>query len=224
MIAQIIFPVKTEDVFRKEYQTLKRQIEDERNAKRQKLLEQLVKDNNINVEIRKLREIAEKQTDYPQRVETIDKQYDQRLEKELGTVENDYRQKQEHQMNIASNLSRVSPISSYSFLTTELCNTGLTELNNCKNTAQKFQYQINSEIYNNYIDFQYFFKGSSVFSTEPKKGFDHRNIQVPVMTQYEPVPLNAIFQKIWPDIVLLIWYSIFFFTGAFVSFLRFDVR
>lgn len=228
MIAQIIFPVKTEDVFRKEYQTLKRQIEDERNAKRQKLLEKLVEDNNINVDFGKgfpnLREIGEKQTNYPQLVEAIDKEYDQRINKELGIIENDYRQKQEHQMNIASNLSRISPISSYSFLSTELCNTGLMELNNCKNSAQKFQYQINSEIYNNYIDFQYFFKGSSAFSTEPKKGFDPKNIQVPVMTQYEPVPLNAIFQKIWPDIVLLIWYSIFFFTGAFVSFLRFDAR
>ena len=44
------------------------------------------------------------------------------------------------------------------------------------------------------------------------------------MTQYRPVRLEAVLQRTWPDIVLLVWYSALFFTGAFVSFLRFDVR
>jgi len=228
MVAQIIYPVKTEDVFRKEYQALKWQIRDERDKKRRDLLEKLVDDNHINIDYSKgfpnLREIAEKQTNYSELVKQIDEEYKQKSTRELGNLEKDHQQKFDHQISIASNLSRISPVSSYSFLTTELCNTGWLELINCKETSQKFQNQVSSEIYSKFVELKYFLKGSSVSSTEPKKGVDTKNLQVPVMTQYKPVSLSLIFKNTWPDFVLLIWYSVFFFAGAFVSFLRFDVR
>lgn len=228
MVAQIVYPIKTEDVFRKEYQALKNQINDEHNSKRRALLEKLVADNHIDVDYSKgfpnFRDIAENKTNYTELVKQIDEEYKQKLIKELGNIEKDYQQKRDRQMVIASNFSRISPVCSYSFLTTELCNTGLLELNNCKESGQKFQNQVNSEIYNNYIDHRYFFQGSMTSSTEPKKGFDSKNIQLPQMTTYNYIPMRIVFQKTWPDIVLLIWFSIFFFMGSFVSFLRFDVR
>jgi hypothetical protein len=53
---------------------------------------------------------------------------------------------------------------------------------------------------------------------------DYKNLPVPVMTQYRPVRIGAVLQQTWPDLILLIWYSVLFFAGAFVSFLKFDVR
>lgn len=190
-------------------------------------LKKLIVESNINVNYAKgfpnLEEIAE-QTNYSEQVEFLNKEFTQRLARELGNSEADFRHKRDRQMDIASNLSRLSPVSSYTFFITELCNTGLLELSNRDETALKFQYQVSSQIYQNYVDNIYIFNGSSIFSSEPRKGFDTENLPVPEMKQYKPVTISSIFQKTWPDILLLLWYTIFFFTGAFVSFLRFDVR
>jgi len=119
----------------------------------------------------------------------------------------------------------MSPVSSYSFLTTELCGTGLLELRNRRAAAQAFQAQADAEIYGKYVIQAYALGGSRVYGNEEiKKGVDYKNLRAPVMTQYRPVRLEAVPQRTWPDIVLLVWYSALFFAGAFVSFLRFDVR
>ena len=124
-----------------------------------------------------------------------------------------------------SNLSRISPVSSYTFLTTELCNTGILEYTNRKGAANEFQLQVNQDVYSRYIGFRYVYEGLVSTGTKGKgKKWPTQNLTVPVLTQYSPVPLSQVFQKTWPDIVLLIWYSAFFFTGAFVSFMRYDVR
>ena len=224
MVAQIIRPVKTEDIFQKECQSLRAQLKKEKDKRCRELMEKLIIESHIDYQKGLSLSQAAITTHYTEKVLLIDKEFDQKLVKGLGDLENDYRQKWQQQMNIASNLSRISPVCSYSFLTTELCNTGLLELNNCQETAKKFQYQVNSEIYSNYIETEYHFKGMGYSNTELKKGFDAKNLQVPVMTQYMPVPLNIIFQKTWPDYVLILWYSVFFFIGAFVSFLKFDAR
>lgn len=227
MVAQIISPVPTEEVFRKEVQSLKSQIMDERNQKSRELLEKLVADNHIEVDFSRgfpnFGDIAEK-TDYNKRVESINKEYDQKLTKELDKLETDFRAKQDHQAKIAANLSRVSPMCSYSFFLSELCNTGFIELSNNRETAKKFQFQVTSDVYSKYREIRYFYQGSSIFSSVPKEGVDVKNLPVPVMAVNKASQLNIIFSKTWPDIVLLIWFSIFFFMGAFVSFLRLDVR
>ncbi len=228
MAAQVIFPVKTEDIFRKEHQALKGQIEEELWQKRREVMDRLVVENKIDVdtsgEFPDFAGIA-KQTRYDELFKPIEEEFAKRQTKELGDLENDYRRKCDHQMTIASNLSRISPVSSYSFLTTELCGTGLLELRNRRAAAQAFQAQADAEIYSKYVIQAYALGGSRVYGNmEIKKGVDYKNLPVPVMTQYRPVQLGSVLQQTWPDIVLLIWYSVLFFAGAFVSFLKFDVR
>ena len=227
MLAQIIHPVKTEDVFRKEYDMLQKQIQNDQHNESKDLLEKLVIDKSIEINIRQipdLDDIVKNKTNYSQLITPINIKYKQRLSTELGNLEKEFQETRELQMVIASNLSRISPVSSYIFLTTELCSTGLLELKNCQETAQLFQTQVTLDVYSKYTREWLGFKQFSTEGGRLKEGFIQGNIHIPEMTQYKPVSLNAIFQKTWPDYVLLIWYSVFFFTGAFVSFLKYDVR
>lgn len=228
MIAQIIYPVKTEDVFNKEYVMLRNQIQNDYDGERRQLLEKLVKNNDIEIKHDKgfpdLKDIAENKTNYAEMVIPIDKKYEQRFTTELNELEKAYFQIRDQQITIASNLARISPVSSYSFLATELSNTGLLELNNCRESARKFQYQVTQDIYSHYIQKRFIFKGLISSGTEAKDGKWPKNLEIPKMTQYSLMPIDVIFQKTLPDMVLLFWYSIIFFASAFVSFLRYDVR
>ncbi|HLO59474.1 MAG TPA: ABC transporter permease subunit [Bacteroidales bacterium] len=229
MVAQLISPVKTDDAFRKDYQLLKQNIEDEHDKERGNLFKQLIKENNIEINwengFPNFYEIAEKKTNYTQLIGPVDNKYKTKLSLELGNLERDYNQSKFHQMAIASNLSRISPVSSYTFLVTELSNTGILEYTNRQEAANKFQFRINQVIYSLYVYKKYVYEGLTTFGTEAKSGkWPTQHTSVPVMTEYNPVPFTMIIQKIWPDIILLIWYTIFFFTGALVSFLRFDVK
>jgi ABC-type transport system involved in multi-copper enzyme maturation permease subunit len=223
MMAQIIKPVKTEDLFSKQYEALKNQISSEYKKDKKALLDKLIAENNIDVQGMNMIEIANK-THYDELVASIDQKYTQKINIELGNLKKSYLQARDHQMKIATNLSRISPASSFTFLTSELCGTGLMELNNCEETAEKFQYSVSLDFYSNFLFKEYFFNNGATTSINTKDGITLQKLSVPVMTQYNPVPLSLVIKKIWPDCMLLVWYTLFFFSAAFVSFLRFDVR
>jgi ABC-type transport system involved in multi-copper enzyme maturation permease subunit len=223
MVAQIINPVKTEDLFGKEYDAVKKQITSEYKNEQKALLEKLIAENKIDVQGMSMAELA-KRTKYDELVMAVNQKYAQKLNFDLGNLKKTYMQDRDHQMMLASNLSRISPVSSFTFLTSELCGTGLLELNNCQEAAQKFQYSVTSDFYSNFLFKQYFFNNGESTSINTKDGIVTEKLSVPIMTQYKPVSLILVIKRIWPDFLLLMWYTIFFFTAAVVSFLRFDVR
>jgi len=57
-----------------------------------------------------------------------------------------------------------------------------------------------------------------------KDGVDQKELPVPQLNEYQRATLAENFGAEWVDIVLLGLYTILFFTGAYVSFLRYDVR
>lgn len=50
-----------------------------------------------------------------------------------------------------------------------------------------------------------------------------RNAPAPKF-KYQPVSLSKVLISVLPDFVLLLLFCILFFTGAYVSFLKYDVR
>jgi ABC-type transport system involved in multi-copper enzyme maturation permease subunit len=229
MIAQVIFPVKTEDAYLRDSKILKQQIEKQFDNERRDLLKRVINENEVKIKFASgmpdLSEITEKETNYSQLVKPIDKKYETELNQSLGKLEKEYSQSKFHQMEIAANLSRISPVSSFTYLITELSNTGILEYSNRQKAASDFQLQVNQDIYSKYLKFRYVYEGLVYCGTKEKgEKWPTQNVKVPVMTQHRSVPLSTIFLKTWPDFVLLIWFTVFFFIAAFVSFIRFDVR
>jgi ABC-type transport system involved in multi-copper enzyme maturation permease subunit len=228
MIANIIVPVKSEDLIQKEVQITKEQLENERDLKEKELFESMVAERDIHFddffgeiyknEYRSLRE------EYDLKSKDIKDDYTNKINSAIRKIENDHQLRKKSQATLAMNLSRLSPVGSYTFLISELSRTGLSEIENFNKYSSQFQDKVSKDIYNNYIYSRYWYEGFRMGGVSPKEEFDDENLPVPEIKNYRNPTLKAIFQKIWIDFIILFLFTIIFFYAAFVSFLRFDVR
>ena len=118
-------------------------------------------------------------------------------------------------------------MSCFTYIVAEISGTGLVELNNIYKKAQRFQERVNEDVYNKYKKSQFNYgtkHGTTVMGTRNGEGINEREFSVPQITNYRHTTMTEALGKVFIDIVLLVFFTILFFTGAFVSFLRYDVR
>jgi hypothetical protein len=106
----------------------------------------------------------------------------------------------------------------------ELSGTGTSEIENFSKQAQQFQETVKQNYYDNFEFSEYRTENQWSGGYYRKEGFDLDKFPVPHMSSYHHVDLAGALSICWLDIVLLVLFSVLFFTGAFVSFLRYDVR
>ena len=163
--------------------------------------------------------------EYDKALVPLQEEYEQSIATALARIDQDYENKKNIQTTIAVNLSRFSPVSCLSYVVTELSGTGLLEMQNFQRLARRFQNQVKETVYDRYTTKQYGnTSGSTSSSTSSDESFDPKTEQVPHLTGYRHTSLSDALESCWVDILLLALYSILFFTAAFVSFLRYDVR
>jgi ABC-type transport system involved in multi-copper enzyme maturation permease subunit len=125
---------------------------------------------------------------------------------------------------IAANLSRISPVCCFTYALSEISGTGSAEVKNFSKRAQQFQETVKQNFYDHFEFERYAleYRWSGGYRTE--EGFDAGKVPVPHISNYRHIGLAGALSVCWMDIVLLILFSILFFAGAFLSFLRYDVR
>lgn len=129
-------------------------------------------------------------------------------------IERDYQAKMSQQQKLAVNFSRISPASALMFASMSLARTGVNEhekfLNSVKMYKPIFTKWINEKMMKS-IDFS---------------GGDQPKPDLSDMPQHEFTPerLSESITRILPDLFLIVFLIILFFVGAYVSFLRYDVR
>jgi ABC-type transport system involved in multi-copper enzyme maturation permease subunit len=137
-----------------------------------------------------------------------------RIEEQNAAVERDYQMKMRQQQKLAVNLSRISPASALMFASMTLGRTGISEherfLNSVKTYKPIFSKWINQKI------------GSS---QAPQAG-ERPKLDLSDMPQHEFTPegFSESMTRTLPDLFLMVFLIILFFVGAYVSFLRYDVR
>lgn len=228
MIANIIAPVKSENLFRKEIQTIKKQLENERDRNEKELLESMVAERDIHFsdffgEFYK-NEYSSLKEEYDLKSKVIQEDYTSRINSAIRNITNDHQLEKKTQILLAMNLSRLSPVGSYTLLISELSGTGLSEIENFQKHSAQFQDKVSKDIYSNYIYNRYWYEGYRTSGSTPQQEFDGEDLPVPEFENYRYPTLKTIFQKIWIDLIILFFFTIIFFYAAFVSFLRFDVR
>jgi ABC-type transport system involved in multi-copper enzyme maturation permease subunit len=138
-----------------------------------------------------------------------------KIDSNNAALERDYQVKKRAQQNLAINLSRISPASALTFSTMSLARTGLDE-------NQRFLDSIRA--YKPIL--------SKWASTMMARNLDFQNGGVNVKVDLSDMPLHSFeseslsksLARAIPDIVLMIVLIIVFFAGAYVSFLKYDVR
>jgi ABC-type transport system involved in multi-copper enzyme maturation permease subunit len=136
-----------------------------------------------------------------------------KIDERNAAIERDYQAKMQQQQKLAVNLSRISPTSAMMFASMSLARTGVNEHDRFLSSVRTYK-----PIFTKWIN-EKMMQGN-IFGGEQIKP------DLSDMPQHEFIPegLADSFKRVLPDVILMIFLIILFFVGAYVSFLRYDVR
>ena len=146
-------------------------------------------------------------TDYQQEVLS-------KIDANNAAIERDYQQRKNAQQRLAVNLSRISPASALTFGTMTLARTGLDDYDRFLASIRAYK-----PIYTKWLNSKL---GQSINFTTGEQ----MKIKLDDMPQftYEPESLAKSIVRTLPDFIVMVVLILGFFVGAYVSFLRYDVR
>jgi ABC-type transport system involved in multi-copper enzyme maturation permease subunit len=137
-----------------------------------------------------------------------------KIDERNAAIERDYQAKLRGQQRLAINLSRVSPASALMFSCMSLARTGISEHERFLNSIKTYK-----PIFTKWINAKMMRTLNLGGGEQPKPELD----DMPQM-DFIPERLGDSFKRVLPDLLLMIFLIILFFVGAYVSFLRYDVR
>jgi ABC-type transport system involved in multi-copper enzyme maturation permease subunit len=154
------------------------------------------------------------QDKYKKFLEAYQQDLTSKIDENNADLEREYQAKKLSQERLAINLSRISPASALTFSTMSLARTGLDEherfLASLRAYKPIFTRWINSKLMRS-LNFQTGQTGKVVLDEMPQHKF-------------EPETLSRSVARTLPDFGLMLFLIIVFFAGAYVSFLKYDVR
>ncbi len=137
-----------------------------------------------------------------------------KIDENNSAIERDYQQRKRAQQNLAINMSRISPASALTFGSMTLARTGVDDFDRFLASVRAYK-----PIYTKWINSKLAQSINFQTGEQPKISLD----DMPQHT-IEPEWLSRSLVRTIPDFALLAVMIIVFFVGAYVSFLRYDVR
>ena len=133
-----------------------------------------------------------------------------------AALDRDYGLRKHTQDALAINLSRISPASALTFSTMSLARTGLDEYDRFLTSIRAYK-----AVFAKWMNDQ-----SMKNFNYTRARFDRPLVERADMPQhkFDPEPLNQSLARALPDIGLMVVLIIVFFAGAYISFLKYDVR
>lgn len=151
---------------------------------------------------------------FKQYIQDYQQEATNKIDQNNVALERDYQQKKRAQQSLAVNLSRISPASALTFGSMTLARTGVDEYDRFLASVRAYK-----PIYTKWINSK---MGQSInFQTGEQVKIDIQDMPQHVYAQER---LSGSLVRTIPDFVLLVVMIIVFFVGAYVSFLRYDVR
>ena len=125
-------------------------------------------------------------------------------------VNDHYHRELGEQIRLAQNLSRLSPLSSFAYAATDLAGTGVRDRNRFMDQLDLYRREVS------------IFGQQSWLDAAERRDWDSRTIEGYPRFAYEE---SGVGDRInWPDLLALGMWNILFFMGAYLSFLRYDVK
>ena len=144
------------------------------------------------------------------------KEHEDQIKNEMSHIIQNHKNKMNLQNTIAMYISRLSPACCYSYLVSGLSNTGTGEYGQFTENAREFQDLVKKTIYDNYF---------SRISEKVSAGhIIHKPPETLPDMQYRYLSLTEILEAGLVDVILSFGFAFLFFTLAFVTFNRYDVR
>ena len=175
MVAQVIKPVKSQQVVNIEKQLIRESINDDLKTERSDLFEAIMREIGITdyTDILGIDNPPPAMTDayakYDEEVVILEKGYQERINNTLENIDRNYHNDQNNQSGIAVILSRISPVSCFTYIISELSGTGLIAAENLPMNARRFQEKVEKDIYSKQI---YKIYGGHDWPRSSFKGFE----------------------------------------------------
>jgi ABC-type transport system involved in multi-copper enzyme maturation permease subunit len=227
MIAEAVYPIESRNVVDLAQRIAREDIERQFNEKKSDLFRRCRKEFGVthgNITTRPEDEVEKKAyAKYDLEVVALEDECQRRIADAIRRLEQDYRNKRHVQASLAVNLSRISPVSYYTYLISGLAGTGPAEPDKFIENAERYQEQVKEVIYDNFVIKTYRLGRSSASSSDVVEGFDSSKASIPDM-KYEYTTIAEVLRASWIDILLLFTFNLLFFAVAFWRFNRYDVR
>ena len=224
MVADILYPVESINVFYSTKRLIAEDIDyelvEERETLRKKCFEEYGAPESDMHASRPRTEAGKKaNAKFEQEFAPIAERYQRRLADMLRRIEQDYIRRTNVRSSIAMNLSRISPVCSYTYIVCGLSGTGVTEIDNFNRNAQRYQDEMKRAIYDNFIVKRH----RNGHSFDLVEGFDQSKASLPNMIYTYPTVTQAL-QASRLDILLLGLFAVLFCSLAFMRLNKYDVR
>ena len=196
VISQLISPVKSQQLVLQERNRVRLENEKARSAEIAKIVE--FGDNT-----------QEKQ-------DAVSAEYRAKLTEAFQKLDREQGNRQNAQMLLAVNISRLSPVSCFVRPMAEVARTGWMQFELYRQDVNRFGAALDDQVYGRYQEFRQ--KGGANVDF---KG--DRSAPAPVF-QASRIRTDDVVKNSLLDVLLLVAFNILFFTGSFVAFLKYDVR
>ena len=143
------------------------------------------------------------QARYDEAKKPLESEYQQRIDEQVRRLDEEYAVKRGTQAAIAMNLSRISPVGSYTYIVWELSMTGALEASNLLQNARQFQTEVKENIYDKILVKSYGgASGATAIMINQAPGFDPTKMDPPRLN-YRTVSFTDALQTEWVDIFLI---------------------
>ncbi|MBN1506706.1 MAG: ABC transporter permease subunit [Sedimentisphaerales bacterium] len=228
MIAEVVYPIESRNVANLTQKIAREEIEEEFRQKKERLYEACRAE--FGLELGTVSSSARTEPEkkayarYDREAASLDRDREARIADTVRQIEQDYRNRRNVQTSVAVNLSRLSPISCYTYLVSSLSGTGTAEPDRFAANADRYQQEVKRTIYDNFVIKRYAnTSGSSATSVDTVDGFDPSRASIPDMAYLHTTVVEALCGG-WADVLLLVVFNVVFFAVAFVRFNKYDVR
>jgi ABC-type transport system involved in multi-copper enzyme maturation permease subunit len=196
VVAQLISPVKSQQLVLQERNRVRLENEKARRAEIAKIVES--GDNT-----------QEKQ-------DAVSAAFKAKLTEAFQKLDRDEDNRQNAQMQLAVNISRLSPVSCFVRPMAEIARTGWMQFELFRQDVGRFGAALDDKVYGLYQEFRQ--KGGS------NVGFKGDGSASAPVFQAGRIRTGDVVKNVLPDALLLVVFNLLFFAGAYVAFLRYDVR
>ncbi|MCK5734456.1 MAG: ABC transporter permease subunit [Candidatus Latescibacteria bacterium] len=144
----------------------------------------------------------------------------QEVMKEEERIVRDFERKLDRQIEVARNLSRLSPIASYTYTSTDIGGTGVEKEHHLKKSMKQYQSALREYVRAKIEEETARTGGGHPWRVRRDEDYDVSDLPI---FNYVPEQLSKRVSMRMTDFLLLVAFAVLFFMAAFVSFLRADV-
>ena len=215
MIANIVYPIKTETVVSMQKSLISTSLEEEKARVLGKQYEALFGTYRPNPEP------SPELDEWNAFKKEVEQQYEARKAKQVNEIEETYQKEKRIQQTIAANLSLISPSAALARFLTDACGTGETDKLKYLAAVKTHQQSIETELFSKVKKTTLIFPGGATAATMTVEAVDLQALPKFSSTR---ASLAEIFKKNVGSLISLAFWLIAPFAVAYVRFLKYDVR